>query len=177
MWVMLLLLRNEEEVVLPGLNGKLDEIRSVMGILALRDVDAGIARRRAVVERYLDFFRSAAIEGIGVPYGVLEDPEITHNYSYFPVVVEPREGLDRDVLYAGLRERGVVARKYYYPTVLDLPIYKGMDMRVEDAANAAFLSRNVLCLPVNQHYSEEDCDAITGVVLDLSRRARTAPNA
>lgn len=165
-------IKNEDEIVLPGLNCKLDEIRSVLGLLALRDVEEGIAKRRAVVEHYLEFFGASAIEGISVPRGIFKDPDVTHNYSYFPVVVEPREGFDRDVLYAGLRERGIVARKYYHPTVLDLPMYKEMDIRIEDTRTAAFLARNVLCLPVNQHYGGEDCVAIIDSIRQALRQAR-----
>ena len=108
----------------------------------------------------LDFFRSASVDGIQVPQGVLEDPDVTHNYSYFPIVVEPREGLDRDVLYKKLRSRGVIARKYYYPTVLDLPIYDALNTRVEEVSNAAFLSKSVLCLPVNSHFDNATLDVM-----------------
>ena len=157
-------IRSEEEIDLPGLNAKLDEIRSVMGIFALRDVDKGIAARKAVVERYIEFFRSSASKGIVVPYDVFDSPDIEHGYAYFPVVVEPGEALSRDTLYAKLRERGIIARKYYYPTVLDLPIYEKVSMRVEDVTNAAFLSKNVLCLPVNHYFSDSDCDDLIGHV-------------
>jgi len=167
-------IRNEDEVTLPGLNAKLDEIRSVLGILALRDVEDGIARRRAVVEHYLDFFDANSVEGIHAPRDIFNDPGTSHNYSYFPLVIEPREGFDRDVLYAGLRERGIVARKYYYPTVLDLDLYKGMDIRIMETKTAASLSRNVVCLPVNQHFSKEDADYVINCLASILGKTSTA---
>ena len=43
---------NEVTVVAPGSNGKMDEFRSAFGLLQLKHIDAEIAKRRAVAERY-----------------------------------------------------------------------------------------------------------------------------
>jgi dTDP-4-amino-4,6-dideoxygalactose transaminase len=157
-------IRNEDVVELPGVNGKLDEIRSALGIVALRDADVGADRRRRVVERYLDWFRAGRPEGIEIPFGVYERADVKHGWSYFPVVVTGAGRLTRDSLYAGLRARGVVARKYYSPTALDLPFYRTLPARFTETPNAAYLSRHVLCLPVNTHYTDGDCDAVLGLL-------------
>ena len=154
-------IRDEETVVGTGLNGKLDEIRSVLGLINLKEVDSVISRRKRVVDHYLSFFKSSHFENIQVNYHLYEDPGITLNYAYFPIVISPTEKMDRDILYRKLKEHGIYARKYYYPTVLDLPLYDQFHARFEDVSNAAFLSKNVLCLPVNPYFDDADCEFIT----------------
>jgi len=164
----------EESVELPGLNGKLDELRAAMGLLGLRRLDVELEARRRVVERYLGFFAARALREIDCRPGLYRRPEVRLGHEYFPVVVSPRPGLDRDLLCARLRSRGVIARKYYFPTVLDRSAYRDVPMRIRDCPAAAFLSRNVLCLPVNQHFGAEDCDEIirilSGCLADLGVR-------
>jgi len=160
-------IRNEWTVETAGLNGKLDEIRSALGLVNLKRVDEGIRSRERVVRSYLDFFRSLAHESIRVNPHLYEDPDVELNYTYFPIVVAPSARLSRDILYRKLRERRIHSRTYYFPTVLDLPVYERYDFRTGDVSNAAYLSRNVLCLPVNPYFDEEDVAYITGCLADI----------
>lgn len=118
--------------------------------------------RRRVVERYLAFFRKSEFENVYVNFPISEDQRTELNYAYFPVVVQPHGRLNRDRLYQELRERRMIVRKYYYPTVLDLPVYQRLDKRVEDVSNAASLSKNILCLPVTPQFDKADCDYFIG---------------
>lgn len=71
----------ETEIVAPGINGKMDEIRSAYGLLNLKQVDSAIDARCKVAMKYRDSLR-------GVP-GIhfMEDmPNVRHNYSYFPIL-------------------------------------------------------------------------------------------
>ena len=84
----------ETEVVAPGINSKMDEVRSAYGLLSLKYVDSAIARRKTVAEQYRAALR-------GVPgLRLMEDvPGVTHNYSYFPIFVNADEyGETRDEL-------------------------------------------------------------------------------
>jgi dTDP-4-amino-4,6-dideoxygalactose transaminase len=164
-------IRNEWTVELAGLNGKLDEIRSALGLVNLKRVADGIRSRERVVRSYLEFFRSGPHESIRVNAHLYENPDVELNYSYFPIVVAPSAGMNRDILYQKLRERRIHSRTYYYPTVLDLPVYDRYDFRTEDVSNAAYLSRNVLCLPVNPYFDEEDIAYITGCLADILGKA------
>ena len=52
----------ETEVVGPGINSKMDEIRAAYGLLNLKHVDAAIARRKEVAKIYVDALKD--VEGI-----------------------------------------------------------------------------------------------------------------
>ena len=53
---------NETTVVAPGINGKMDEIRSAYGLLSLKYVDRAIEKRKEVAMRYREVLRD--ISGI-----------------------------------------------------------------------------------------------------------------
>ncbi|MCH7909194.1 MAG: DegT/DnrJ/EryC1/StrS family aminotransferase [Candidatus Hydrogenedentes bacterium] len=166
----------EENIELPGLNGKLDEIRCALGIAGLDVLDETIDRRRQVVEHYLEYFNSADFESISFCRDLFGSDEYQLNYAYFPIVVTPAGALNRDRLYDALRECDIVVRKYYYPTVLDLPMYERLDKRVENVDHAAALSQNTLCLPVNAHFTKADCEHLTArigeCILDVQHGSR-----
>ena len=73
----------ETEVIAPGINSKVDEVRAAYGILNLRQVDAAIEARHQVAIKYREALRG--IDGISF----MEDmPGVKHNYSYFPVFID-----------------------------------------------------------------------------------------
>ncbi|MHA4750734.1 DegT/DnrJ/EryC1/StrS family aminotransferase, partial [Enterococcus faecium] len=47
----------ETEVVAPGINSKVDEVRSAYGLLNLKQVDAAIANRQKVAKKYRESLR------------------------------------------------------------------------------------------------------------------------
>ena len=86
---------NETTVVAPGINGKMDEVRSAYGLMALKHVDVAIESRKRVARRY----REALKEVPGIH--LFEDKEgVKANYSYFPIFIDERMyGMSRDTLY------------------------------------------------------------------------------
>ena len=85
----------ETEVIAPGINSKVDEVRAAYGILNLRQVDAAIEARHQVAIKY----REALIDIDGITF--MNDMEgVRHNYSYFPIFIDAdKYGMTRDELY------------------------------------------------------------------------------
>ena len=73
----------ETEVVAPGINSKMDEMRSAYGLLNLKQVDAAIEARHRVAVKYREALRD--VEGISFWDDM---PGVKHNYSYFPIFLE-----------------------------------------------------------------------------------------
>ena len=89
----------ETEVIAPGINGKLDEVRAAYGILNLRQVDMAIAARCQVAIRYRETLRN--VDGVSFFDDI---PGIRHNYSYFPIFIDAKKyGMSRDELYFKMR--------------------------------------------------------------------------
>ena len=100
---------NETTVVAPGINGKMDEVRSAYGLMALKHVDVAIESRKRVARRY----REALKEVPGIH--LFEDKEgVKANYSYFPIFIDERMyGMSRDTLYEKMKNAGVYGRRYF----------------------------------------------------------------
>ena len=77
---------SETEVVAPGINSKVDEVRAAYGLLNLKQVDHAINSRRKVAIRYRDELQG--VKGITFFNDI---PGVRHNYSYFPIFINAEE--------------------------------------------------------------------------------------
>ena len=154
--------KGETEVVAPGINGKMDEIRSAYGLLNLRQVDAAIAKRRQVAIRYREALRP--VDGISFWDDM---PGVRHNYGYFPIFVDADAyGRTRDELYAKLRERAILARRYFYPLISTFSTYRGLPSAArENLPNATRMADSVICIPIHHELTEADLDRILDVII------------
>ena len=104
---------SETEVVAPGINSKVDEVRAAYGLLNLKQVDHAINSRRKVAIRYRDELQG--VKGITFFNDI---PGVRHNYSYFPIFINAEEyGMTRDELYFKMKEHNVFGRRYFYPLI------------------------------------------------------------
>ena len=153
----------ETEVIAPGINSKVDEVRAAYGILNLRNVDMAIEARHRVATQYRNGLRN--VEGISF----MEDmPGVQHNYSYFPIFVDAEKfGMSRDELYFKMKSADVLGRRYFYPLISDFSTYRGLPSAApENLPNAHKMANSVICLPMHHELNEEDVNRIlTQIVL------------
>jgi len=152
---------DEVTVVAPGINSKMDEIRSAYGLLNLRQVNSAIERRKHVADMY-----KATLKDVpGIRF--LNDIEgVRHNYSYFPIFITEKEyGMSRDALYAKLKENNILGRRYFYPLISNFPVYRGLESaRPENLPVATKLAEQVLCLPMYADLSDDDVARVLEVI-------------
>lgn len=135
---------DEVTVVAPGINGKMNEISAAFGLLQLKNIDQALQNRAAIDQQYRAGLR--AVEGIHCP---LPPAGATHNYSYFPILVQAGYPISRDALFQKLRDAGIYARRYFYPLISEFPMYRGMPSAAAGNLPAAALaSTQVICLPL-----------------------------
>ena len=147
----------ETEVVAPGINSKMDEVRAAYGLLNLRQVDEAIEKRHQVAVRY----RSALRDVKGVRF--FDDmPGVRHNYSYFPVFINAEEyGMTRDELYFKMKEQGILGRRYFYPLISTFSTYRGLPSAgPENLPVATRIANEVICLPMHHALSNKDVERI-----------------
>ena len=152
---------NEIEVVGPGINSKMDEIRSAYGLLNLKQVDAAIAARQKVAVAYREALRN--VDGISFWDDM---PGVRHNYSYFPIFVDAEKyGMTRDELYMKMKDQGVWGRRYFYPLISEFSTYRGLESsRPENLPNAHMMADTVICLPMHHALTEAEIDKIIMVI-------------
>ncbi|MBF0263300.1 MAG: DegT/DnrJ/EryC1/StrS family aminotransferase [Magnetococcales bacterium] len=153
---------DEVTVVAPGINGKLNEVSSAFGLLSLEHLHLAQARRQAIDARYRR--ELATIPGIRL---VQIQPGAEHNYPHFPILIEPGYGLSRDDLNLKMRAHGIITRRYFYPLISNMPMYRNLPSA--SPANlpvANEMALKVLCLPIYPELSDADQTRIIGLVRD-----------
>ena len=151
----------ETTVIAPGINGKIDEIRSAYGLLNLKQVDTAIEARHQVAIKYREVLRT--IKGIRV----MEDiPGVRHNYSYFPIFVDAKEyGMTRDELYYKLKESNIWGRRYFYPLISEFSTYRGLESaRPEGLPVAKKIADSVICLPIHHGLTDLEIQLIIDII-------------
>ena len=153
---------NEVTVMAPGINGKMDEMRSAYGLLNLKQVDTAIENRKKVANKYREALRTVK----GVTFWD-DMPGVRHNYSYFPVFINAEEyGMTRDELYFKMKAEGVLGRRYFYPLISDFTTYRGLPSAAkENLPIANKMAEEVICLPMHHQLSDPDIDKILSFVV------------
>lgn len=153
---------NEVEVVGPGINSKMDEVRSAYGLLNLRQVDAAIAARRKVAQAYREGLKD--VPGISFWNDM---PGVRHNYSYFPIFVDAEQyGMTRDALYFKMKEQNVWGRRYFYPLISEFSTYRGLESaNPENLPNAHKMANQVICLPMHHALRDEEVRRVINCIL------------
>lgn len=141
-------------------NGKMNEFQAAMGLCNLRNIDDEIAKRKAVVGRYIK--NLSEVDGIN-PWKPQNN--VQHNYAYFPVTFDCEKfGITRDEVAECLGENGIFARKYFYPLTSEFECYKGM-FEIQQTPVAKDIASKVLTLPLYADLTLEDVDRICELIL------------
>lgn len=152
----------ETTVVAPGINSKMDEIRSAYGLCNLKHIDNAIAARKKVALKY----RAALADVPGISM-FRERDDVTYNYSYFPIFVNEAEfGMSRDALYQKMKSQNVLGRRYFYPLISDFAIYRGLpSASKENLPVATRMANEVICLPMYAGLTEEYVERVLNAIL------------
>ena len=157
-------LRGQEVVKFVGGNAKMNEFQAAMGICNLRHLDAEIEKRKAAVEAYRS--RLSGVEGITLC--PIQD-DVQTNYAYFPVVFEPTQfGATRNEVFDALAEKGIGARKYFYPLTNTFDCFHG-EFDVNQTPVALHISKRVLTLPLYADLSIDDVNRICDVIIECKK--------
>ena len=152
----------ETTVVGPGINSKVDEMRSAYGILNLRQVDAAIESRHQVAIKYREALRN--VEGVSF----FDDmPGVKHNYSYFPIFIDAdKYGMTRDDLYDKMKSANVLGRRDFYPLISEFSTYKGLPSAARENLSIAHkMADTVICLPMHHALSNDDIERTLDLIV------------
>jgi len=152
---------DETTVVGPGINGKIDEVRSAYGLLNLKQVDNAIEIRKNIVQQYRNALKN--IPGISF----MNDIEgVRHNYAYFPIFVDAEKyGMTRDELYFKMKAKNILGRRYFYPLISTFSTYKDLESsRPENLPVSVKMADSVICLPIHTELTDEDVKRVIAAI-------------
>lgn len=116
-------LKGKEQVVLSGLNAKLNEIQAGVGLEVLKIVDEERAKRHRIKKAYEE--NLSDIPGIRI-VTTLEKEE--SSYQYFVIeIFEEEFGSSRDFVHEELKNYNVFTRKYFNPLCSDFEWYQDLE--------------------------------------------------
>lgn len=137
-----------------GINAKMNELQAAMGLCVLDEMEENLKARAAVWHHYEQAL-SQTLQLQAKPQ------EIDYNYAYFPVVFKSEEQTVR--IIATLKENGVLARRYFYPS---LESVKCLDAETDQPVSEDIASR-ILCLPIFNGLPLRECERIVNLALRL----------
>ncbi len=158
-------IKNEEEVVDIGINGKMNEIQASIGLLNLKLFKAEQIKRQKIKKLYIEQFKD--IENIKIP----EIPEnTTDSCQYFPIIIEENFPMTRDEVYQNYKKYNIFTRKYFYPICSDYKPYKNFESSSKSNLPIANdLKNKVLCLPYYGNLKNEIIIQISDLLKDFSK--------
>lgn len=155
-------IKNEEEVVMPGINGKMNELQAVLGMAVLNHVEEERSRRKVLLDAYRGCLDG--VEGISI----LPDdmPGVKKSYQYLVLRIDEKLfGRSRDYAYQEFKKYNVFTRKYFHPLCSDYACYKHLPS--SDPANlpvANKVAREVLSLPFYGGLAPHDVEKICAIL-------------
>lgn len=155
-------IKSEEEVILPGINAKMNEFQAAMGLCNLKTINHKIKSREKIYRYY--------IKNLSNDDG-LKFQEITaskYNYSYMPVCFENEDV--RNKIYQELFKIGVNCRKYFYPLTVNYKYFKKhkVDLvKKYNLKNAYGIADRILCLPIYPELEKEIIDEIVNKIFSI----------
>lgn len=143
------------DVVMAGLNYRIDEIRSALGIEQLKKLDDNNRKRKVLVE----YYRSALTdcEGLIIPWNQ-SLCDRTSSYHIFPVLLP--EHIDRKSVMDSLKEKGIQT-SIHYPAFREFSYYR--DIIKERIEVAEEISRRALTLPLYPSMTLQDITFVRDV--------------
>lgn len=158
--------QNETTIVAPGINGKMNEFQAALGLIQLSYFEKNRSRSKEIHDIYVQ--RLKEVKGIRLPK---PDPEVKHNYSYFPVFVDQNTfPISRDALYHELRDHGIHSRRYFYPLTSNIEIFSRFPSA--DKKNLAVANRiadEVICLPIYPDLDNGDVEKIIRIIKGIGQ--------
>lgn len=164
-------IENAESVTAVGLNAKMNEFSAAMGICNLEILDESIARRKYIAERYCEIL--ANIKGVRtLDYSCFTEEKIEYNYAYMPVEIDAEvAGFSRDDLFEHLKEKNIIARKYFYPIITDYECYREQyDSTLTPIAKR--VGERILTLPIAASMTEEEIARCCYAIKELAERVQ-----
>ncbi|MFT4967703.1 MAG: dTDP-4-amino-4,6-dideoxygalactose transaminase [Candidatus Deianiraeaceae bacterium] len=149
-------IQDEENVVLSGINAKMNKIQASIGLINLENIDNIIAHRKDMYNCYTRHLKG--IYALTVPHGTGGENNM---HQYFIVRISKEAQISRDELYLLLKEYNILTRKYFYPLCTNYKHYNTIRWNVP---KAKIVSQEVLALPFYHNLALQDITKICSIM-------------
>jgi len=134
-----------------GINAKMSELQAAMGLCVLDEIEENLEARAEVWHRYEESLADSLQLQV-------KRESLIYNYAYFPVVFESEEQALR--VAAALKENGVLARRYFYPSLESVEYIAAYS----DQPVSKDIASRILCLPIFSQLSQSEQSNVLQVI-------------
>lgn len=134
-----------------GINAKISELQSAMGLAVFPYMDHIINERKKVTEFYNKNLNFNAVQTIKIRENT------DWNFSYFPLIFDSETTLLR--VQEELQKENIVPRRYFYPSLNTINYTNGDVMPISES-----IASRIACLPLYVGISTEDLEKIVQII-------------
>jgi dTDP-4-amino-4,6-dideoxygalactose transaminase len=145
------------DVVDLGYNYRIDEIRSVLGIVQLSKLEKNNQRRREIAEKYVELLKD--IEHISIPFS---DNEGKSSFHIFPILLS--EGINRYDFMQELRESGIQTSIHYPPIHLFTYYRERFGYKEGILPQTEYVGKHEVTLPLYPLMTDADVEYIANKI-------------
>ena len=142
---------NSDEHIQLGINAKLSELHSAMGLANFPHVNKIILKRKKVSLLYDKFLKQSFIRP-------KKQKNLEYNYSYYPILVENENKLLK--IIKNLNKENIFPRRYFYPSLNTLPYIT----KKYSCPNTEDISKRILCLPLYVGLTKKEIKLISEII-------------
>jgi len=146
------------DVIEPGYNFRLDEIRASLGISQLKRIKK-LNSFRSRAYRYYNM-KLQGIEGVTTPTPIRDETNVCHLYI---VKIDEKYKMSRDQLFRKLSENGITATVHYKPLHL-FSAYKKLIRNNDDLRNSEQVYDEIISLPFYPQISKVDQEKVINCI-------------
>ncbi|HPD39859.1 MAG TPA: DegT/DnrJ/EryC1/StrS family aminotransferase [Mesotoga infera] len=154
-------IKNEEEVIEVGINGKMNELQAAMGLAVLEHIEEERQKRAIIKQTYIENLKD--IPGIKL---MPDLPGVRSSYQYFAIGIDEEQfGRSRDDVYEELKKYNVYARKYFHPLCSNFECYRHLpSANQKNLPIANKIGNGVLSMPFYGGLTKEDVETICEIL-------------
>jgi len=143
------------DVESPGLNYRIHEISSALGLAQLQKLEDANNKRKKLVEHY--YHRLDEIPSVSIPYRHFSRGK--PNYHIMPILLS--ETVDRAAIIESMKQDGVQT-SIHYPAIQNFSAYKE---KVNSTPKAEYVCAHELTLPLYPDMTNEEVDIVCDALI------------
>lgn len=136
-----------------GINAKNSEFHAAMGLAVFPAISSNLQQRKSIFELYDQRLPASLLRP------ALTGNDIDYNYAYYPVMFESET--DLLTVKTVLEQHGINSRRYFYPSLNNLPYLTDQKMNCPVAESYC---ATVLCLPLYSGLLNDEIESICSII-------------
>ena len=142
------------DVLLPGYNYRLDEIRSALGVSQLKRLITNNKKRQNAFR----YYNSSLKKKTGIITPKMENNEV-HSCHLYVLRIKKSKSHSRDTVFQKLLKNGIRSSVHYKP-LHEFSVYKKYGKTYDDLSNSKKLFKEFLSLPLYPQITKEQQDLV-----------------